>query len=61
MALPTTTPSAIPASSCACSGEETPKPTTTGTGEAARTAASCPGSSSGRAFRAPVTPVTATK
>jgi hypothetical protein len=61
MALPTTTPSASEPSSRACSGVETPKPITTGTGLAARTAATRAVRSGGNSDRAPVTPVTETK
>jgi hypothetical protein len=61
MALPTTTPSASEPSSRACSGVETPKPITTGTGLAARTAATRAVRSGGSPARAPVTPVTETK
>jgi hypothetical protein len=61
IALPTTTPSASGPSARACSGEETPKPITTGSGVAFRTAATIGPISGGNARRAPVTPVTETK
>ena len=61
IALPTTTPSASRPSARACSGAETPKPITTGTGLRARTAAILRADGAGIDARAPVTPVTETK
>ncbi len=56
-ALPTTTPSAIPATEAACPGVAIPKPTTTGTGAAARIGASSAASSRLSSVPPPVTPV----
>ena len=56
-ALPTTTPSATDATSCACSGVEIPKPTATGNDTAARSRPTSCVRSSLSAVRAPVTPV----
>jgi len=59
-ALPTTTPSTLPLSAAACSVREMPNPMATGTGESDRNSARRASRSSGRAARAPVTPVTET-
>eukprot|EP00967_Tisochrysis_lutea_P077147 scaffold104680_cov23-Tisochrysis_lutea.AAC.2 len=61
MAEPTTTPSAIAATSATCSGVEMPKPTASGRSVCLRMRSMNLGSSGGRAVRAPVTPVSETQ